>query len=94
MSEELLFRGSLLHAAVGLMGTGQGVLWSAGIYASFALPLAWPAVGFIFLLGVGFGWLALSARSVVGVSLAHVAVNLTLFIALPLGWPLWVARWF
>lgn len=91
VGEEVLFRGSLLRAAAELLGTRQAVLWSAGIYASFALPLAWPVVGFIFLLGVGFGWLALSARSVVGVSLAHVAVNLTLFIALPLWWPLWVA---
>lgn len=91
VGEELLFRGTLLPAAVGLLGAKQGVFWSAGVYASFALPLSWPAVGFVFLLGLAFGWLALSALSVVGVSLAHVAVNLTLLIVLPFWWPRWGA---
>lgn len=84
ISEELLFRGVLLTAAVGLLGPKQGVALATLVYASLLLgQQPWLLVGLALLLGLGFGWLAFYRRSVIGVSLAHSVALVTLFIVLP-----------
>lgn len=84
-SEELLFRGVLLTAAVGLLGARQGVTLAALFYASLFLgQQPWSLVGLALVVGLGFGWLALRTRSVLGVSLAHALAAVTLFIVFPI----------
>ena len=84
ISEELLFRGLLLATAVELLGSRQGVAFAAAVYASLLLGRQpWSLAGLALLIGLGFGWLALCRRSVIGVSLAHSVALLALWLILP-----------
>lgn len=82
-TEELLFRGLLLFAAARVLGVGQGLVFSAVLYAGFHLGWPWLVVGSLLVVGLLLGWLVIKSRSLLGAMLAHGALNVTLFIILP-----------
>jgi membrane protease YdiL (CAAX protease family) len=84
LSEELLFRGVLLTAAVDLLGPACGVAFSALVYASLYLGYPWPFSALMLLIGVLLGTLALRRGTLLGLAFAHGFAYVTVFIVMPL----------
>ena len=88
-SEELLFRGLLLGAATRLLGPLWGITLAALACASLVLgqgPLLLTL--FLFVFGLGCGWLTHTTRSLFAVVLLHSVALVTLFVVLPT-----IAQW-
>jgi len=85
LSEELLFRGVLLTAAVRTLGPWRGILLASLLFA--LMHIGWHSaldVAFVFGVGVFFAAVAHRTGSILGTSLAHGLANILLFIILPL----------
>ena len=85
LSEELLFRGVLLTAAVRTLGPLRGVLFGSLLFA--LMHIGWHSVldvGYVFLVGVFLAAVVHRTGSILGTSLAHGLGNILLFIILPL----------
>jgi membrane protease YdiL (CAAX protease family)/LysM repeat protein len=81
---EVIFRGLLQTASLQLLGR-WGILYSALVFA--LLGLGYRSLlnfGFVFLVALGFGVIAASTRSLVGVSFAHGLASMGLFLVFPL----------
>jgi membrane protease YdiL (CAAX protease family) len=73
IAEELIFRGLLARALAARFGAAIGVVASAIGFALFHLnPLQMPSA---LLLGLALGWIAVRARSVLPVMIAHALHN-------------------
>ena len=82
--EELLFRGILQGAAVGVLGPALGVVYGALYFG--VLHVGYQSLAdvlFVTAVGLVFGWIVLKTRSIIGVSLAHGLTNITLFLIMP-----------
>ncbi|PYE55664.1 CPBP family intramembrane glutamic endopeptidase [Deinococcus yavapaiensis] len=85
LSEELLFRGVMQHAAVRHLGPRVGVVLISVVFGVFHFGWqSWLDVVYVTLVGLYFGWLAHKTRSIVGISVAHGIANIMLFVVLPL----------
>ena len=85
LTEELLFRGLLLVAAVRFLGFRQGVILATLLSASFYLGMgSWLFVGLMVLVGLLFSYFTLRTLSTLGVIFVHAVLNIVLFIVLPL----------
>jgi membrane protease YdiL (CAAX protease family) len=86
--EELLFRGLIQHAATGLLGPNAGLFLTAALFA--ILHVGWhslPDLAFVFAVALYFGLTVRYTRSLLGVTIAHGATNVMLFVVLPLALP-------
>ena len=84
LSEELLFRGVLQTAAVRWMGAGWGIVYVSLMFG--LLHMGWQSaldVAFVTVVGLFFGWAVHRTGSIVGVTFAHGAANIFLFLVLP-----------
>lgn len=81
--EELIFRGLLQRTAVDLLGR-NAVLYVVAVYAILHLGYK-SATDLVLAAGLGlvFGVVAATTRSILGVALAHGLANVMVFIALP-----------
>jgi membrane protease YdiL (CAAX protease family) len=83
LPDELLYRGLLLPAAVGVAGRWALPLSSA-LYATAYLPGgSTTRVLLAFLLGMGLGWCRYRTGSVVGAVAAHGLLNVVVYVLLP-----------
>jgi membrane protease YdiL (CAAX protease family) len=83
LPDELLFRGLLTPACVGVAG-GWGLPLSSAVYALSYLPGgSGRTILLAFLLGMALGWCRQRTGSVVGVVAAHGLLNVLIFMALP-----------
>jgi uncharacterized protein len=81
--EELIFRGLLLRAAVETVGR-FAILYVSLLYAAFHLGYhSVLNLILVFMIGVFFSYAALRTRSLLGVSMAHGLINLTMFLIYP-----------
>lgn len=87
--EELIFRGFIQTAFARWHGPRLAPLLSAGVYIVAYLgvrPVQMIALSGI--LGLLFGWIVERSRSLLGVTVSHVIVNVGLFVLLPYAaWP-------
>ncbi len=82
--EELLFRGIFLSNAVKTFGDKAGLITITAIFA--ILHIGWLSVldvGFVFIIGLFFGFLTLKTGSIAGVSVSHGLNNVVLFLIMP-----------
>lgn len=78
--EELIFRGVLQKTATEFMG-GWGIVYVSLIFAVMHVGfLSWPDVAFVFAVALLFGWVVSKTGSILGVTLAHGATNIVLYI--------------
>jgi membrane protease YdiL (CAAX protease family) len=83
--EELLFRGLIQHVSERFFGANGGVAFTAAIFAVLHIGhLSLYDDLFVFVVGVYFSMVARRTQSLLGVTLAHGAINTMLFIILPL----------
>jgi len=83
--EEILFRGLIQYAAGNLVGSNGGLAVTVALFA--ALHTGWHSpVDVAFVAGVAlyFGLVVRCTRSLLGVTMAHGAINTVLFVVLPL----------
>jgi membrane protease YdiL (CAAX protease family) len=84
LPDELLYRGLLVPASVGVAG-GWGLPLSSLVYALAYLPGgSLRTVLLAFLLGMALGWCRQRTGSVIGVVAAHGLVNVLVYLTLPL----------
>lgn len=93
--QELMFRGLLQNAALPILGHWPSILFVASLFAVLNMSyLLTVGVGvslalgilLVFLIGLIFGLVVAHSRSIVGVTLAHGIMNITLFLI----WPYWI----
>lgn len=82
--EEVIFRGLMQNAFISVMGKWGGLLFVSLIFAvlHFGYRSLWD-VGFVFAVSLLFGVLTLISGSILGVTLAHGATNICLFLIFP-----------
>jgi membrane protease YdiL (CAAX protease family) len=81
--EELIFRGLMQRAALRSLGR-WGLVYVSAVFAVLHIGyLSVLDVVFVFLVGLLFALFVLRTRTLLGVTLAHGAVNITLFLILP-----------
>ncbi|NDJ85677.1 MAG: TIR domain-containing protein, partial [Chloroflexi bacterium] len=81
--EELIFRGLLLSTAVGLFGKA-GIIYQALVFATLHLGYESVVVCLVaFAIGMVFGWIVESTRSLVGVALAHGLATAVAIVIMP-----------
>jgi membrane protease YdiL (CAAX protease family) len=81
--EELIFRGLMQRAALRSLGR-WGLVYVSAVFAVLHIGyLSVLDVVFVFLVGLLFALFALRTRTLLGVTLAHGMVNITLFLILP-----------
>lgn len=81
--EELIFRGLMQRASLRALGR-WGLVYTNAVFA--VLHIGYQSIldlVFVFLVGMLFGVFVLRTRSIFGVTLAHGAVNISLFLILP-----------
>ena len=84
--EELLFRGIIYRAALEAMGGRNALLFVSFINATMHISnLSFLHVIYVFLVAVLFTKIYDLQGSIVGISLAHGLLNITLFLICPLG---------
>jgi membrane protease YdiL (CAAX protease family) len=84
--EELLFRGLLQSAAISVMGRSPAIIFVAALSTILHIGYAsLPILAFIFAIGLAFGWFSARTHSIIGVTLTHGLMNISLFLL----WPLW-----
>jgi uncharacterized protein len=82
--EELIFRGLVQRAAVGLFGPGVGLTYA--VIVSMVLYLgymSWPVLGVAFVIGLLFAALTQRTASLLPAILGHASVNISLFLIAP-----------
>jgi len=83
--EEFVFRGLFQRVAGRLLGPAGGVLCTAVLFA--ILHTGWRSAYdmlFVLCIALYFGYVVLRTGSILGVTLSHGAINIMLFIVLPL----------
>ncbi len=90
LTEELIFRGLLQMASIGLLGTGAGILYVSVLFAILHVgyvqgvwnltALDVPAV---FIIALFFSWIVKRTGTLLGVILSHSLTNIGLFLILP-----------
>ncbi len=81
--EEMIFRGLLQRSAADALGR-WAVLYVATLFAVLHVGYrSLPDVVFVLLVGLFFGWVVARTRSLLGVTIAHGATNIMLFLVLP-----------
>ena len=84
LTEELIFRGVLLVAGSELFGSMTGIFYSAATFSLLHIGhRSLINVAYVFVVGVVFGMIARSTRSVVGVTIAHGVTNTCLLVLFP-----------
>jgi CAAX protease family protein len=84
LTEELIFRGVLLVAGSELFGSMTGIVYSAATFSLLHIGHRSALnVGYVFVVGVVFGVIARSTRSVIGVTIAHGLTNTCLLVLFP-----------
>jgi membrane protease YdiL (CAAX protease family) len=81
--EEIIFRGLIQQAVVEKLGR-FGILYTSGLYAvvnMYQISFLW--VVFIFLVSLAFGMIVLKTKSLLGVSIAHSLMNVSLYFVFP-----------
>ncbi len=82
--EEFLFRGVMQRAALGVLGPARGLTYVSVIFAALHLGYHSAAdVAVVFLTGWLFAWTTWWSRSLVAVTFAHAAVNVSMFLVWP-----------
>ena len=85
--EELMFRGLLQNAAMPILGHWASLFFVSALFAVLNISLlSLPSILLIFGIGLIFGLVVAHSRSIVGVTLAHGIMNITLFMM----WPYWL----
>jgi len=82
--EELLFRGVMQPAAIETLTRWGGILYIALLFA--VLHIGYQSMTdliFVFVVGLYFGWVVDKTNSLLGVTLAHGLVNISLFLIFP-----------
>jgi uncharacterized protein len=82
--EELVFRGVFQNNSIKIFGEKAGLISVAAVFA--ALHIGWLSiidVGFVFVIGLFFGFLTFKTGSISGVSLSHGLTNVFLFLVMP-----------
>lgn len=84
VTEELIFRGLLQNALVGILGRAALVWGSLLFVAAYlgALPAGY--VVFVAAFGLAFAWLVDRTRSLLGVAIAHGLLNIGMLLVWPL----------
>jgi hypothetical protein len=81
--EELIFRAVMQRAALRALGR-FGLIYVSAVFAVLHVGyLSILDVVFVFLVGLLFSVIALRTKSIIGVTLAHGAINTSLFLILP-----------
>ena len=83
--EEFVFRGLFQRVAGRLLGPAAGLVCTATVFV--ILHIGWRSVyDMVFVLAIAlyFGYVVLRSGSILGVSISHGAINVVLFIVLPL----------
>lgn len=81
--EELIFRGILQSVAMRIFNE-WGIVYVSAVFAVMHIGyLSAADFGFVFLIGLGFGWVFARTRSLLGVSMAHGLTNVVLFLVMP-----------
>ncbi len=81
--EEMIFRGLLQRSTTDALGR-WGVPYVAMLFAVLHVGYkSLPDVAFVLLVGLFFGWVVARTRSLLGVTIAHGATNIMLFLVLP-----------
>lgn len=90
LEEELIFRGIMQRAALRSLGR-WGLVYINAVFAVLHIGyLSVLDVVFVFLVGMLFSLFVLRTKSLFGVTLAHAAININLFLVLPFVAPLWL----
>ena len=82
--EELIFRGVVQRSsieALGPQGWVYAAVLSSVLYISYLSAVHWFAV---FLVGLFFGWIVNRTGSLLGVTLSHGIINISLYLVIPL----------
>jgi membrane protease YdiL (CAAX protease family) len=83
LEEELIFRGVMQRAALRSLGR-WGLVYISAVFGVLHIGyLSVLDVVFVFLVGLMFALFVLRTRSLFGVTLAHGAINIALFLVLP-----------
>ena len=83
LEEELVFRGIMQRAALRSLGR-WGLVYVSGVFAVLHIGyLSVLDVAFVFIVGLMFSLFVLQTKSLFGVTIAHGAINITLFLVLP-----------
>lgn len=81
--EEFIFRGVLQRSAVDAFG-GWGIVYISLMFAILHMGfLSWIDVTFVFVVALFFGWVVKKTGSLLGVTLAHGATNIVLYLVAP-----------
>jgi membrane protease YdiL (CAAX protease family) len=82
-TEELVFRGVIQRGSMEVLGRG-GLFYTAAVFSVLHIGyLSWMHCGFVFLVGLFFGWVVKRTGSIVGVSLSHGISNIGLYLVFP-----------
>jgi membrane protease YdiL (CAAX protease family) len=82
--EEVLFRGVIQATALSVLGRAGLLFVSVHFAQLHAVYLSTPYLLTSFVAGLSFAWLVLRTRSLLGVSLAHAAANVLVYLVIPL----------
>jgi uncharacterized protein len=83
-TEELIFRGILQTTAGRILGTRAGIIYVSALFAVLHMGIG-SSLGLViaFLVGIFFGVIAQWSKSLAGVVVAHIVINVLLFVVLP-----------
>jgi len=82
--EELIFRGLMQPGAIEIFGERHGLVGVAAVFAS--LHIGWLSLldlGFVFSIGLFYGFIVLRKGNIIGVTLSHGLTNVVLFLVAP-----------
>jgi len=81
--EELIFRGVLQHSAWERWGW-RGLIYVSALFAILHIGfLSWVDALFVFGISMFFAWVVKKTGSLLGVTLAHALINITLYLVAP-----------
>jgi len=81
--EEIIFRGLLQYNSERILGR-YGLLYSSMVFTVLHLGYqSWLDLAFVFVVAIFFAWVVQRSGSILGVTLAHGLINITLFLVFP-----------
>ena len=82
-TEELTFRGVIQRSSLEVLGD-WGLVFTAVAFTILHIGyFSWMHCGFVFLVGLFYGWVAKQTGYIVGVSLSHGISNIALYLVIP-----------